>query len=217
MKKVLSICLTFLLFSTAYIHAQNVSITGKVVDKEDNQPIPGVSVVVKNTTIGTVTDVDGVYNLSVPENTVSLLFSFVGMKSQEVEIKGQKVIDLTMESESIGMDEVVVTALGIKRESKALGYAVQDVKSEELTKAKNANVVNSISGKVAGVQVTSSSGVAGGSSFVTIRGAASITGNNQPLFVVDGVPINNDQNYSGNPDDGRNNLTGSVGFSKSCN
>ncbi|TAJ12398.1 SusC/RagA family TonB-linked outer membrane protein [Marinilabiliaceae bacterium JC017] len=195
------------------ILAQTKTITGKVTSSEDGEPIPGVSVVVRGTTIGTITRVDGMYSLSVPEDATNLLFSFVGMITQDITIQGRSVINVVMDPETIGVEEVIVTALGIKRESKALGYAVQDVKSEELTKSSNANLVNSISGKVAGVQVTSSSGVAGGSSFVTIRGAASITGNNQPLFVVDGIPINNDQNYSGNPDDGQNNLTGSVGFS----
>ncbi|MBI9062456.1 MAG: SusC/RagA family TonB-linked outer membrane protein [Marinilabiliaceae bacterium] len=213
MRRLALILSIFVLLGANALYAQTKTITGTVTGSEDGEPIPGVSVVVRGTTIGTITRVDGTYSLSVPEDATNLLFSFVGMVTQDVAIKGRSVINTAMESEMIGMDEVVVTALGIKRESKALGYAVQEVKSEELTKSSNANLVNSISGKVAGVNVTSSSGVAGGSSFVTIRGAASITGNNQPLFVVDGIPINNDQNYSGNPDDGQNNLTQGVGFS----
>lgn len=213
MRRLALILSIFVLLGANALYAQTKTITGTVTGSEDGEPIPGVSVVVRGTTIGTITRVDGTYSLSVPEDATNLLFSFVGMVTQDVAIKGRSVINTAMESEMIGVDEVVVTALGIKRESKALGYAVQEVKSEELTRSANANLVNSISGKVAGVNVTGSSGVAGGSSFVTIRGTASITGNNQPLFVVDGIPINNDQNYSGNPDDGRNNLTGSVGFS----
>jgi len=213
MRRLALILSIFVLLGANALYAQTKTITGTVTGSEDGEPIPGVSVVVRGTTIGTITRVDGTYSLSVPEDATNLLFSFVGMTTQDVAIKGRSVINTAMESEMIGVDEVVVTALGIKRESKALGYAVQDVKSEELTKSANANLVNSISGKVAGVNVTSSSGVAGGSSFITIRGTASITGNNQPLFVVDGIPIDNSQNYSGNPDDGRNNLTGSVGFS----
>jgi len=204
---------TMLFVGLSVMFAQTTTITGTVTGSDDGEPIPGVSVVVKGTTVGTITGIDGNYTLSVPDDAITLLYSFVGMKSQDLLINGRTIIDVVMVPETIGMDEVVVTALGIKRESKALGYAVQDVKSEELTKSGNPNLVNSISGKVAGVQVTSASGVAGGSSFVTIRGTASITGNNQPLFVVDGIPINNDMNYSGNPDDEENNLTGSVGYS----
>ncbi|MCL3779628.1 SusC/RagA family TonB-linked outer membrane protein [Prolixibacteraceae bacterium JC049] len=211
--KRLTLLVLFVAIGITSVLAQTRKITGTVTSEDDGQPIPGVSVVVKGTTVGITTDFDGIYTLSVPDDAKTLVFSFVGMKTQEVAIAGNSKIDVVLLPEAIGVDEVVVTAMGIKREAKALGYAVQEVGSGELTKGNNANVLNSIGGKVAGVQVTSSSGVAGGSSFVTIRGAASITGNNQPLFVVDGIPINNDQNYSGNPDDGRNNLTGSVGFS----
>ncbi len=200
------------MFFGLQVFAQNV-ITGTVTDQE-GEPIPGANVMVKGVAgTGTITNIDGKYTLKVPAEANVLIFSFVGMANQEIEIGGRTVIDVKLEAESIGVDEVVVTALGVAREKKALGYAVQEVDSEALTKSSNANLLNSVNGKIAGVNVTSSSGTAGSSSFITIRGAASITGNNQPLFVVDGVPIDNSMNASGNPDNGRNNLTDGVAYS----
>jgi TonB-linked SusC/RagA family outer membrane protein len=194
------------------VNAQSKQISGTVTSAEDGLSMPGVSVVIKGTTIGASTDIDGKYSLEASSEDV-LMFSFVGMITQEITVGNKTVINVVLETESIGMDEVVVTALGVTREKKALGYAVQEVGGDEIVKSNNVNLVNSIGGKVAGVQVNSSSGVAGGSSFITIRGMASLTGNNQPLFVVDGVPIDNSMNYSGNPDDGRNNLTDGVAYS----
>ncbi len=211
MKKLTSL-LVFLGFLNTMIKAQDIQISGKVTGAGDGSALPGVSVVVKGTTIGTTTNIDGNFELSTPQNA-SLVFSFIGMKTKEVSIEGRPIINVGMEMETTGLEEVVVTALGISKEKKALGYAVQDVGAEELNRTQNTNVVNSLAGKVAGVNINSSSGVAGSSSFVTIRGVASLTRNNQPLFVVDGVPIDNSQSYSGNPDDGRNNLTDGVGYS----
>jgi TonB-linked SusC/RagA family outer membrane protein len=211
MKRFMSILVCFMFIGLSVI-AQDIQITGTITNAEDGNALPGVSVGVKGTTNGTATDVNGKYTIKAPTNGV-LIFSFVGMQSQEVEIGGKTVIDLALETEALAVGEVVVTALGISKEKKALGYSVQDVKSEEINRTMNTNLVNSISGKVAGVQVTSSAGVAGGSSFITIRGRNSITGDNQPLFVVDGVPIDNSMNYSGNPDDGTNNLTNGVAYS----
>lgn len=189
------------------------TVTGIVTD-EGGDPIPGANVTVKGVSgSGTITNLDGEYSIKVPSGSFSLIFSFVGMATQEVSINGRTVVDIQMNAESIGVDEVVVTALGVAREKKALGYAVQEVGADDLTKSSNTNLLNSVNGKVAGVNVTSSAGTAGGSSFITIRGAASITGNNQPLFVVDGVPIDNSMNSSGNPDNGRNNLTDGVSYS----
>ncbi|MFT3738385.1 MAG: SusC/RagA family TonB-linked outer membrane protein [Breznakibacter sp.] len=173
------------------VFAQTKSISGTVTGKDDGEPIPGVSVSVKGTTVGTITRMDGKYNLSVPSDATTLIFSFVGMRIQEVSIAGQTVVNAILETESIDVDEVVVTALGVSKEKKALGYAVADVKGEELMKAKGgvSNPINSLAGKVAGMQITGASGNMGGSSKIVIRGVKSISGNNQPLFVVDGVPI----------------------------
>ncbi len=169
--------------------AQTTTITGNITDSETGDPMPGVSVVVRGTTIGTVTNVDGNYSLSVPDDATNLLYSFVGMKTQDVVIGGRTVINVVLESEAIGVDEVIVTAIGIKRDTKALGYGVESVNSEEITRVSNHDVVNALAGKTAGVQISSSGGTAGASSYVTIRGASSLLGNNQPLFVVDGLPI----------------------------
>ncbi|WP_430815042.1 SusC/RagA family TonB-linked outer membrane protein [Carboxylicivirga sp. RSCT41] len=167
--------------------AQTTTITGLVTDSESGDPMPGVSVVVRGTTIGTVTNVDGNYSLSVPDDATNLLFSFVGMKTQDVLIEGRTTINVVLESEAIGVDEVVVTALGVSREKKSLGYSSQSVNAEELNSANNSNAVSALAGKVAGVQISGSNFA--GSQNVLIRGASSLTGNNQPLYVVDGVPL----------------------------
>jgi len=191
MKKVTVLLALLLLASSTWLQAQTRQITGTVTSSEDGMPLPGVSVAVKGTTVGGITDPDGKYTLkSVPADAQFLEFHFVGFETKEVDIAGKSVVDVVMIPASIGLDEVVVTALGISREKKALGYAVQDVKGDELAKAKETNIVNSLTGKVAGVQITNSSGAVGSSSRVIIRGNSSF-GNNQPLWIVDGVPISN--------------------------
>ena len=204
----------------AFLHAfaftmlsQEVQVKGRVTSAEDGSALPGASVVVKGTNTATVTDPEGNYSIRVPAGATTLVVSFIGMKTKEVEIAGQTTINIAMQPEVIGMEEVVVTALGISKERKTIGYAVQDVKSDDLTRVPNLNMINSLNGRVAGLQVTSASGVAGSSSYITIRGANSITGNNQPLFVVDGIPIDNSMNASGNPDNGSNNLLEGVAYS----
>ena len=168
---------------------QNITVSGTVIDAE-GVPMPGVSISVKGTSMGVNTDINGKYTLKVPSKESILVFAFVGMKTQEITIGSQAVIDLTMESETKALGEVVVTALGITREKKTLGYAVQEITGDALTVAKDVNIVNSISGKIAGVQVTSGGSAVGASSRIVIRGNSSFT-NNQPLFVVDGTPIFN--------------------------
>lgn len=163
-------------------------------------PIPGVSVSVKGTTLGTVTNIDGLYSLKVPQDAQSLVFSFVGMKTEEVAITGTTV-DVVLDPQTIGVDEVVVTALGISREKKSLGYGVQDVESEELTRAASPNVLGALSGKVAGVQINQTGGQVGSSSRIVIRGNSSF-GDNQPLIVVDGIPISNANHVAGDVDYG---------------
>jgi len=200
MKKI-AIFLSILLFMGNMVaNAQTKTITGTVTSAEDEMPIPGVSVSVKGTTLGTVTNIDGEYELKVPEDASVLLFSFVGMKSEEVSIQGSTA-NVVMNPQSIGVDEVVVTALGISREKKSLGYAVQGVESDEITKAASPNVINSLSGKIAGVQINQSGGQIGSSSRIVIRGNSSF-GDNQPLIVVDGIPLSNENNNLGSVDFG---------------
>lgn len=191
MKKIAFFLSILFFMGSLVVNAQTKVLTGTVTAKEDGQPIPGVSVSVKGTTLGTITNIDGVFELKVPEDAKTLVFSFVGMKNFETEIGSQTTFNLTMETDVLGLDEVVVTALGQSREKKGLGYAVQDVKGDELVTAREANVVNSLQGKLSGVQITNSSGNVGAGSRIIVRGMSTLTGNNMPLFVVDGVPIIN--------------------------
>jgi TonB-linked SusC/RagA family outer membrane protein len=172
--------------------AQGSIVTGLVTGAEDGNPIPGVTVIVKETGTGVTTNMDGQYRIEVPSQGLNLQFSFVGMKTVETPIQGRSNIDVVMETEFMEMDEVIVTALGIKKEKKALNYSAQSVNSEALTAAGQANVTNALQGKVAGVSIMQSSGMPGASSYITIRGATSIDGNNQPLYVVDGMPVFSD-------------------------
>ncbi len=196
MKKVLFGLSLMLMFGFLNLTAQTTNISGTVTDASDGYPIPGVSVVVKGTTVGTITRPDGTYDLAVPEDAQILVFSFVGMTSQEQEINGRAVIDVTLESDVLQVDEVVVTALGIKRERKALGYAVQDVDAEEIGKTGNSDLASSLQGKVAGVDIKPSSGMPGASSQIIIRGSRSFTGNNTPLYVIDGQPVASTADFS---------------------
>lgn len=173
------------------------TITGTVVDAATNEPLPFVTVKVKGTTLGMVTDADGRFNLSIPDNSDVLVFSFVGYVTLEETIGNRSVINVSLSENVTSLQEVVVTALGVERESKALGYSVQEVQGEELTEARETNVVDALSGKIAGVQITGSGSGVGGSSRVIIRGESSLNVNaNQPLFVVDGIPISNNVNGS---------------------
>ena len=165
------------------------TVTGTVTAEEDGSPIPGVNVVVKGTSSGTATDVEGRYTIDVPGEDAVLVFSFIGYATEEITVGNQSVIDVAMVADVKQLTEVVVTALGISREKRALGYSVQEVGSEEINKSNTSNVINALSGKIAGVRINSSTGAAGGSTFIEIRGSSSILGNNQPLFVVDGIPI----------------------------
>ena len=183
---ILTACLIFI-FNLSF--AQQVLVSGKVSDSK-NGPLPGATVLVKSTTRGTVTGMDGSFSIQAA-STETLVFSFVGFESKEVLVGNQSVVDVQL-SEGFALSEVVVTALGVERETKALGYSVQTVDGSQFTEARETNVINSLSGRVAGVQITNSSSGVGGSTRVTIRGESSLNINsNQPLFVVDGVPISN--------------------------
>ncbi len=191
MKKLLYLFLFGLGCIQSVAQAQPRSISGQVTDADAT--LPGVNVVVKGTTIGTVTDVDGNYSLSVPESAQTLVFSSVGYTSEEIDIGNQSTINVAMAPDVRSLQEVVVTSFGIEQEKQALGYAVQELQSEEITQTKQPNLVNALQGRVAGVQITNSGGAPGMSSRIVIRGITSLdpTADNQPLFVVDGVPIDN--------------------------
>ena len=173
------------------IQQQSQKISGRVADNNGNA-IGGATVLIKGTGKGVITDVNGNFSINVPTANAVLVFSYIGKKKQEVSISGRSVINIDLQDDVSSLNEVVITALGISKEKKSLGYSVQELKSDKLTAAPEGNLVNSLSGKIAGVQVTNSQGGMG-SSRIIIRGETSIAGNNQPLFVVDGVTVDNSQ------------------------
>lgn len=188
--------LSLLLFmGSGALFAQTKVITGKVTGS-DGLSIPGASVVIKGTTTGVITNLDGVYNLQVPADATAIEISYLGMKTQEFVLGDQTTINAALQDESVSIDEVVVTALGMKRDKKALGYATQEIKATELTKGGNSDVITSLQGKIAGVDIRPSSGMPGASSQIVIRGARSFTGDNSPLYIVDGMPINSTSDFS---------------------
>ena len=179
----------FVLLPGAMALAQ--TITGRVTAADDNQPLPGVSIVLKGTTIGTTSNADGTFSINAQPNQL-LTFSFIGYANQEVAVGNRTTLDVAMRAGDQTLNEVVVTALGIKREKKALGYATQELQGTALTVARETNVTNQLAGKIAGVTVVGSPSGIGGSARVTIRGERSVDLNkNQPLYVIDGVPISN--------------------------
>jgi len=171
-------------------------VTGKVTDRASGEGLPGVAVVVAGQGVGVFTNGDGSYAITANAASDDLIFSFLGYGTERVACGGNSVVNVAM-SAGVDLDEVVVTALGVSRDKKALGYSVQELGNESFTQAKSENVVKSMTGKIAGVQVTSGTAI-GSSSKIILRGASSITGDNQPLFVVDGVPMDNADYSSGN-------------------
>jgi TonB-linked SusC/RagA family outer membrane protein len=189
-KFVLGIVLSLLITYSA--NAQDVKISGVVTEKSSGQAIPGVSISIKGTTKGTQTSSDGRFSISAKPNDIISIVS-IGYNTQEVKVTTATTLTISLEEAQNALSEVVVTALNIPKEKKSLGYAVQELKSKDVSEAKESNLVNAIAGKIAGVQITNSQGDMG-SSRIIIRGETSISGNNQPLFVIDGVPVDNTQN-----------------------
>jgi TonB-dependent SusC/RagA subfamily outer membrane receptor len=168
-------------------------------------------VLIQGTTQGTTTDVDGNYSLSVPSDAASLIYSFVGYRSQVIAIGNRSVIDIAMAEDIAALDEIVVTAFGVERDKKAITYAAQNVDVDDISKARETNVVNSLAGKVAGLDLIKSSAGVGSASRVVLRGNRSVAGNNQPLYIVDGVPVNNSS--QGNPGNENGGVQGGDGIS----
>ena len=185
----ISLALVMCMYFTSF--GQDTSVSGKVSGEDGG--LPGVNVLIEGTTVGTVTDYDGNYTISVPSDESTLVFSSVGYISQTVVVGNRSVIDLTMEADVTVLSELVVTALGVERDVKALNYSVTEVDGENFKIARENNVGNSLAGRVAGVNVTNVSSGPAGSSRVIIRGNKSLQGQNQPLYVVDGVPMDNSQ------------------------
>ena len=210
MKKIF-LLLVFFAISLDTLMAQTKEISGKVSSADDGGLLPGVSVSVKGTTLGTITDMNGEFRIKVPQDTRTLVFTFVGMTTQEVAIDNQTNFNVTLSSANISFDEVIVTAMGIKRTEKSLGYSAGRVSTDDLTATGNSSMMNALQGKIAGVNVSSASGSPGASSRVILRGVSSLGGSNQPLYVVDGIPINN--GMSGSSTD----LNGGLDFGNRAN
>jgi len=184
-----------------------IQVTGTIIDTT-NEPLPGVTIIVKGTQTGAITDLDGKYTIEVPAENSVLVFSFIGYQTEERPVGNQRVVNITLQEDIHRIDEVVVTALGIKKKEKSLTYSTQVVGGEELVRAKDPNMINSLAGKTAGVQINRSSSGLGGSVKMVIRGSRSVSGSNQPLYVIDGVPINSSSNESTATTIGGNNDAG---------
>jgi len=197
MIKILRFTVLLLGITCSGVLAQERTVTGKVTSAEDGSPLPGVNVVIKGSAVGTVTDVNGTYTLSVPEGS-TLVFSFIGLTSAEIPVGERTIVDVQMTQDVQQLGEVVVTAAGIERQTRALGYSVANVSGDQIAMKSEPDALRSLQGKVPGVNILSTSGAPGSATRITIRGNKSFFGNNQPLFVVDGVPFDNSYNYSSN-------------------
>nr|WP_276904287.1 SusC/RagA family TonB-linked outer membrane protein [Pedobacter kyonggii] len=186
------------------IYGQTSLISGKITDAS-GLPIPGISVKVKGTAVGTSSDAKGIFSIK-SANPAILVFSGIGYATKEFAYSGQSNITITLSEDQQSLNEIVVTALGVKREKRNLTYSSQEVKGEQLTQTKEPNLVNALAGKVSGVQITSSSGTPGSSSRIVIRGANSLYGNNEALMVIDGIPVNNDETGNLNSGPGTNRI-----------
>ncbi len=192
MKKILLLCFSFVFVLSAW--AQDRVVSGKVTSREDASALPGVNVVLKGTTNGTVTDANGSYTLTVPAAGGSLVYSFIGLQTEEVAIGDRSVVDVSLGLDVQQLTEVVVTAVGIEREKKSLGYSVASLNSEKIQSRSEVDPLRALQGKMPGVNIAGAGGSPGQSTKINIRGMSSMTGNTQPLFIVDGIPFDNSTN-----------------------
>ena len=197
-QNVLKLLFLFCLLGFQTLQAQTSTVTGTITDA-GGMPIPGANVVVKGTKTSTSSDFDGKYSISVTNQSAILVFTYVGSATKEIPVAGLTSINVTLSANNQQLSEVVVTALGIKREKKAISYSAQNIGINEISQARSLNVANSLSGKVAGLNFSTTSNGVGSSSRITLRGNRSLNGNNQPMYVVDGVPISNGTTTT-NPD-----------------
>ncbi|MBL7906450.1 MAG: SusC/RagA family TonB-linked outer membrane protein [Bacteroidales bacterium] len=184
-----------LLLSTLCASTQETTVTGTIRGGDDNQTLPGVTILQKGTEKGTTSDVNGQYSIRVSGPEALLRFSFVGYTTVEVPVAGRKVIDVVLQPEARKLDEVVITALGVKREKREIGYSSEKINTDEVLRSGTSNVLGALSGRSAGVQISQSDGVDGGSTRIVIRGNNNLARNNQPLIVVDGVPMDNNPGF----------------------
>ncbi|MFV0247503.1 MAG: SusC/RagA family TonB-linked outer membrane protein [Tenacibaculum sp.] len=200
-QKILNLFFITLVFTVQSIYAQKIVIRGTVTNQKDGSLLPGVNILEKGGGLvsnGTLTDINGKYSISVSSKNAVLQFSYLGYETKRVSVQGRSTIDVSIAESSETLNEIVVTALGIKRERKALGYSVQEIKGVSIAETGETNISNALSGKVAGVQIIRGSNGPAGSSKIVLRGNNSLTGDNQPLIVVDGIPINNFTGASNN-------------------
>ena len=198
-----------MLLVAASAFAQNITVSGTVTDSSNGEAVPFASVHLKGTMTGVSTDASGKYSITVPAGEGTLVFSSIGYRTSEQQITGRGVVDAKLEPDSQYLDEVVVTAVGIQRSERSLGYSVTKVSSDETVQRAEPDILRALDGKVAGVQVAAPSGDAGGATRITIRGNSSFLGNNQPLYVVDGVPYSNDGTSSSGRGSGSSGAYGS--------
>lgn len=184
-----SLCI-ILLLSAQTVFAQTQTVTGTVTDADREETLPGVTVVVQGTNIGTSTGSDGMYEINVPPEGEVLVFSFIGYRTEEVPIDGQEVIDVALTQDLLGLDELIVTALGLQVDRRQLGFSVQSLQGQQIAQTQQVSMSDGIAGQISGVTVRSQAGVPGGGTSVNIRGRASLLGDNEPLYVIDGIPIN---------------------------
>ncbi len=182
---------TTLAYSFNSNEMQQLTVSGNVVDSQTGEALPYVNIIVKDATLGTTTDVNGNYSIEVPTPDVILVYSFIGYVAQNISVNGRSNIDISLVPDIVGLGEVVITALGVEKGAKSLTYATQNISGEEMNKVKDPNFMNTLAGKAAGVVITAGGGGPGSSSRILLRGNKSIMGNNSPLYVIDGVPMNN--------------------------
>jgi len=178
-----------MIFTIAHLQAQQLEINGMVTSSDEQMPLPGVSIFIVGTTSGTITDTDGNYKIRVQSGAI-LQYSYIGYTTQEVIVGNESVIDILLIPDIAQLQEVVVTSLGIERQTKALGYSITEVDGDKFTEARENNLTNALTGRIAGVNVSNVSAGPASSTRVIIRGNKSLEGHNQPLYVVDGIPIN---------------------------
>ncbi len=190
------LCTIILIFGIFALSKAQRTINGTVTSATDNEPLIGVNIALKGGTTGTVTDLDGKYSIEVPNDEAVIVFSYIGYLNQEISVNSQTTIDVLLEPNAKQLDEIVVTAFGIKRQKRELGYSTEKIDGKELTLSNAQNAANALSGKAAGVNIINPNGVDGGTTRIEIRGNNNLTGNNQPLIIVDGVPMENEPGWT---------------------
>lgn len=191
MRKILLFCFSAFILCSMQVSGQDLTVTG-TVSAEDGSVLPGVSIALKGTSRGTTTNGDGKFTFEAPTSG-TLVFSFIGFQTQEIPVNNRSVFNVSLKNDISQLQEVVVTALGIKRDSRAVGYSVARVDGSELVRKSEPDPLKSLMGKVAGVDIRSGQGTPGAATKINIRGNTSLFGSNEPLIIVDGIPYNNTQ------------------------